>query len=1000
MLIENFYENVDVLHVNMMPRRNYYIPFESAEAALGSKRRSESARFVDLNGQWGFLYYSSILDVLDKSLEALVNAQTESISVPSTWQHSGYDQANYTNVRYAIPFDPPFVPNDNPVGLYTRSFSVEESELEFDFHLNFEGVDSAFYVWVNGQWLGYSQVSHSISEFDVTPYLQVGDNQLAVLVLKWSDGTYFEDQDKFRTSGIFRDVYLLKRPREHLVHYLVQQELSDDFSTARLDLDFLVMDPDLVVSAYQLYGPDGQLLQEGESWQEVTIEQVHLWTAETPELYTLIFQVGQEWFRERIGFRRFEFIDNVFHLNGRPIKLYGVNQHDSRPRTGATVSVAEQIEDLRLMKEHHINAIRTAHYPKSPEFYELCDQYGFYVMSEADVEEHGVVELYGRGWNANYNQLADDPRYIEVIKDRVAASIIPNQNFTSIFMWSMGNESGFGITFEEALKYAYELDPSRPRHYEAFHYADPDRVNDTTYLSCYSRMYPSVEETEELYLKQPEKPFVLCEYAHAMGNGPGDLRAYHELMERYPTFMGGFVWEWCDHAIVLGTDEHGHDYFGYGGDEGSRFHDGNFCVDGLVSPDRVPHRGLKEFQAIHRPIVLKAVDTEKACITLQNQLFFASTDSRFRATLQHQENGVIVEEYKFTVPAIPAKGEAVLEVPFAFHPDVLTHLNLHVEWAEEQLLIQAGTTVSSEQYLVYDQPLILPESENVPLGQSWAVEDYADRLQISNRENQWTFDKRTGGFSSWIANGQSVLKTPMEWTVWRAPTDNDRNVKPAWQEAGFYQPTTKFYSCEWEIVGEDLVLETHLGLVPIYREKILDIKARWTLTSAGRISLTADLTRNQLHPFLPRIGLQLGLKKELDRVEYLGNGPWEAYQDKHEASYFGRFAARVVDLYEHHIRPQESGSHRGTHELIVHGQAGQGICIQSQAGFSFNASYYSLETLTEVSHDHELTEADHLVLLLDVEQAGIGSNSCGPALSTDYHLLDETYRLELTMHLL
>ncbi|WP_394404726.1 glycoside hydrolase family 2 TIM barrel-domain containing protein [Streptococcus sp. 20-1249] len=1000
MLIENFYENVDMLHVNMMPRRNYYIPFESAEAALTASRRSQSARFLDLNGQWQFSYYASILDVLDWTLEDLIATHKDSIAVPSTWQNSGYDQLNYTNVRYAIPFDPPFVPTDNPVGLYTRAFSVEEADLGLDFHLNFEGVDSAFYVWVNGQWVGYSQVSHSISEFDVTPYLQAGENQLSVLVLKWSDGTYFEDQDKFRTSGIFRDVYLLKRPKQHLFHYLVQQELTDDFSKASLDLDFLVMDPDVTVSAYKLYSPDGQLLEEGQDWSALTVENVALWTAETPELYTLVFQVGGEWFRERVGFRRFEFIENVLHLNGRPIKLYGVNQHDSRPRTGATVTIEEQIEDLRLMKEHHVNAIRTAHYPKAPEFYELCDQYGFYVMSEADVEEHGVVELYGRGWNANYNKLADDPRYIEVIKDRVAASIIPNQNFASIFMWSMGNEAGFGVTFEEGLKYAYKLDPIRPRHYEAFHYADPERDNDTTYLSCYSRMYPTLEETEELYLKHPEKPFVLCEYSHAMGNGPGDLRAYYELMQQYPTFMGGFVWEWCDHAIVLAEDENGKAQFGYGGDDGSRFNDGNFCVDGLVSPDRVPHQGLKEFQAIHRPIVIKAVDPEKGTVTLENKLFFAATGTRFKAKLELQENGKVVAEYALVLPDIPAKQTAELELPFTFNTAVLTHLNLHVALAENQSLLPAGTFVSSEQVLVFDHALVLPEVERAVNTADWQVEEFADRLEISKGNLVWTFDKTSGGFSDWSVDDQSQLESPMTWTVWRAPTDNDRRVRQAWQDAGFYQPLTKFYSCDWEQNGEDFVLHTHVGLTPIYREKVLDVQATWTLTAAGQIKVSSHMTRNPLHPFLPRVGLQLGLKKDLSQATYLGQGPWEAYQDKQEASYFGQFESPVADFYEHHIRPQESGSHVGAHQLILQNQVGQGLHIQSQEGFSFNASYYSLETLTETKHDHELVEADYLVLLLDAKQAGIGSNSCGPELAENYKLLDESFHLELTFNML
>lgn len=1003
MLVENFYENMDIRHVNTLPRRNYYIPFEDEEVARTAQNRKASARFLALNGQWRFSYFPSILSILDRNLEDLVAEQVDTITVPSTWQHSGYDRHNYINVRFPIPFDPPYVPTDNPVGLYTRTFHLTEEDVKhFDLHLNFEGVDAAFYVWINGQWLGYSQISHSISEFDITAHVKDGQNELAVLVLKWCDGTYFEDQDKFRTSGIFRDVYLLKRSKERLNHYLIETDLSADFQSAQLSIQVLEKTGQASISAYKLYSPQGNLLIEGKTWETLSLPQVELWSAETPALYHLLFQVGEEWFSERIGFRKFEIVDNVFLVNGKAIKLYGVNHHDSRPQTGSAVTLVEQIEDLRLMKEHHINAIRTSHYPKSPEFYELCDHYGFYVMSEADIEEHGVVELYGRGYNDNYNLIADDVRYIEVVKDRVEASIIPNQNFTSIFMWSMGNEAGFGVTFEEALQYAAQLDPTRLRHYEGYCYADPNRDNDTRYLSVFSRMYLGLEELENDYLKHPEKPFILCEYSHAMGNGPGDLKAYHDLIQAYPCFMGGFVWEWCDHAIVLADNEDGAVQFGYGGDEGACYHDSNFCVDGLVSPTRIPHRGLKEYQAIHRPLVIEDFNATSGQLTLKNRAFFAATGQDFKAKMYRQVNGQIIEEIEVVLPDCPPQERMEVTLPFNWDASKLEHLLVEIVRNKACPLLATDTFVSREQILVHNvKPEVLDSSDSkVVSTESWTVTETAESLHCSLASLSYQFDKRTGTLSSWKIDDKEQLFAPMNWTVWRAPTDNDHKIRLQWEAAGYYQPISKLYRLTWKEEEGDLYLSVHSSLVPVYREKIIDIEATWILTKSGQIRLQAQLRRNPILPFLPRLGLEIHLDKSLNGVSYLGQGPYEAYQDKREASYFGLFESKVEDFYEHHIKPQESGSHQGTQLLLVHDERENGLRVEAETAFSFNASYYDLETLTETKHDYELVEADHLILVVDIAQSGIGSNSCGPELAKEYQLLDEEYRLDWLLSIL
>ena len=658
LLLNEYHENLSIHHVNMMQRRSYYIPFIDATEAINIKDRTNQFNFFSLNGKWDFNYFPSLQLIKDFNHINEINL-SDSIDIPSVWQMKGYDYNQYTNVKYPIPYNPPFVPTDNPCAIYKKEFDFNIDSEKQDYHINFEGVDSCFYFWINDKFVGYSQISHSISEFDISNYLVNGKNTITVLVLKWCDGTYFEDQDKFRMSGIFRDVYILTRSKSRINDFKLTTSVNVLSNEGVINLEILetVGNPNI---SYTLLEPNNTVISSGniiENNLQINISNAQLWDAENPNLYTLLLQTETEVIKEKVGLREIKIENSILKINDVPIKIKGVNHHDSDPFKGYAITYDDLIIDLKLMKENNINSIRTSHYPKAPIFYELCDEYGFYVMSEADIETHGVVELYGLGYLDNYNMIADDVIYKESIIDRIDSSIVPFKNKSCIFMWSLGNESGYGINFETGAKYAKDLDSSRPIHYEAAHYANKQRTNDFSNLDVISRMYPSVEEIKAYFEKGIDKPFVLCEYAHAMGNSPGDLTKYDELIQKHDEFIGGYVWEWCDHALFMKNCKNGKKAYGYGGDFGERNHDGNFCMDGLVYPDRTPHTGLLEYKNINRPIRALSFDEANNKVKLRNMLDFKNINEFLNVTYKIHANGELISSQHLVIDSLKPKEE-------------------------------------------------------------------------------------------------------------------------------------------------------------------------------------------------------------------------------------------------------------------------------------------------------------------------------------------------------
>ena len=838
MVLNREYETFE--RVGVEKPRSYYIPFaEKQEFAFahGILDRKASEQFVSLDGVWQFRAHE---DISDASVEEEL---PDAIPVPSCVQMHGYDQIQYINTRYPIPVDPPYVRVKNPAFHYRRTVTI--NDLSQKYYLNFEGVDSFFYVYVNGKQAGYSQISHATSEFDITAYIQAGENVLDVVVLKWSAATYLECQDKFRFTGIFRSVYLLARPKDHITDFKIETKFSGN------DGELTVRNLSTIAFLVQFCGEMKSV--EPNTSVLFSVKNVEKWAAENPKLYDVVLWANGEKILQRAGFRTSEIKNGIYLINGDKVKLKGVNRHEFSPVAGATVTIEETVRDLELMKAANVNAIRTCHYPDCPEFYDLCDAMGFYVMDEADVETHGMakqcVALSREAWQAFANSGIAD----KSVTDREITLYERDKNRTCVVIWSLANESSYGKMFYDGADYIHAHD-TRPVHYEgAWEMADKSDYY-TRRIDIASRMYPVLEFFDEfLQDKKETRPLVLCEYSHSMGNSNGDLNDYWKLIDSNDRFMGGFIWEWRDHAIKT---ERG---YLYGGDFGEREHDGNFCVDGLLNPDFTPKSGYYEMQAIY------GGKREKKCKL--------------------------------------SECERLTELP---REKPLSHM--------------------------------------------------------------------LGANGELTSVGNVGFAVPLKINVFRAYLDNDRFIRGEWSNYEDVQQTAYNItetSNQVKVVGK--MLKSCLApimdftFVYMFYEKAFDVELNYKV---------ADYVS-----YLPRIGVSFALPKTIaERFTYMGYGPHESYIDKHLASEYGEFDSLAEKEYFRYEKPQESGSHFGTTELMLCG----GMKIVAQKPFSFSVLPYSAQTIAKAKHDFDLCEDGNVYISLDIAMSGVGSNSCGPALAEEY----------------
>ncbi len=961
-----YHEDPTALHIGTLPVHCAFTVFAKGQDPFAA--RESSALIESLNGDWGFRYYDSIIDLEDFFTDATFE---QTIPVPSNWQLHGYDRPQYTNVCYPIMFNPPFVPDDTPVGVYKRSYNYISDGLRRI--LAFEGVDSCLYLFVNGEFAGYTQVSHSVSEFDITPFLKPGENTIVCAVLKWCDGTYLEDQDKIRLSGIFRDVYIVSRPQIRLDDFRITADCTGKLGICLKGFEALVT----------LQSPNGQTVfkqsvEDGKPF-EYLLKDARLWSPESPTLYSLTIETDSEVIGEKIGFRSISVENGTVVFNGKPIKLHGVNRHDSYPDTGYCASESQMRRDLELMKQHNMNAVRTSHYPSAPLFYRLCDEYGFYVIAEADLESHGCVEVYNDfKWSAQnaYNGIAliaKDERFREAIADRGRRLVCQNFNRPCIVMWSLGNESGWGGNMLEEAKVIKAEDSTRLVHYESTYRLDdtPDDI-----LDVVSQMYPSIESMREYLKNDAEKrPLILCEYSHAMGNGSGDLEDYQDIFYSSDRFAGGCIWEWCDHAVIIGRTDSGKPKYGYGGDFGERHNDGNFCMDGLVYPDRTPHTGLLEAKAVFAPIRVERIGNRfvfKSFLVFENAEQLLCCEYEITDGERHISDGRLdfslppMGETQITVPEAQGVEGSFVNIDFVFKAKNKT------AWCEK------GFVVCRSRITLCEKPEI---SE---LGGKRAVlTETPMSFIVEAGDIEYTFDRRRGCINSIKKNGSQLLDKPIEWNFFRAPTDND-TMKGDWFRAHLNDYDVKVYETYAEQTDECVRIRlSHSFGWNIY-QPFCRAETEITVSDGCLRIVTNGETSNKV-TFLPRFGLRLFLPKRFCNVRYRGFGPFESYCDKRHASYPGEFSADISDMFEDYIRPQENSSHFGCRFAEI-SDAETTIRFEAANYFSFNASRYTQEELTEKRHNFELEKSAGSVICIDSGMAGVGSASCGPELAEKYRI--------------
>lgn len=989
MLNLNFHKNQKTLHEGCEAPRAYFIPYHSKEAALTGVREL-SSQFKNLCGEWDFRFYSTPADLPDFTEEGFTT-DWDRLTVPMNWQYAldrGYDVPNYSNTNYPIPCDPPHVPDDNPCGLYHRTFELSAEELNAKkIYINFEGVDSCFYLYVNGKFAAYSQVSHMTSEVDITSYVHAGENDLKVLVFKWCDGTYLECQDMWRLSGIFREVYLLVRPEKHIEDIFVHTNLAYDFATANVTVDLALKD----TAAYEWSFSDaeGNEIAGGLNREvSVALDEPRLWSDEDPYLYTLTLFCEGEWIVIPVGLRKIEVKNKVVYINGKKVKAKGVNRHDSHPIFGHATPYEHILNDVLLLKRHNVNMVRTSHYPNDPRFTELCDKYGLYVVDETDLETHGMWAMGGNNW------LTENPEWRDAYVDRVRLLVERDKNHPCVIMWSLGNESGYGDNHRAMSMWVKGRDQSRLVHYEGCN-VGWKKEQEVEYLDIESRMYPDADYAirycnDENYTL----PYFLCEYCHAMGNGPGDLKDYWDAIWSHDSFFGGCVWEMIDHSVAI--DVNGKTGYTYGGDFGDKPNDGNFCVDGLVYPDRRPHTGMLELKQVLAPFVITSDDPLSGKFTIKSRRFFKDL-SDLKLTWKLRKNGKTIAHGEQILSTAPM-GEETIELALPEQIDGFTTLiftavqNEATDWADvgyEVGFYQFELSATAEKGV---QPVA---SATVKKSQQ------GNTLTIAAGETVYSFDTFHGLLVSIVDSGKEMLDEPVKPTVWRAPMDNDKNIRWRWQDYGFNRAQIKCYSAYVSAESDEAVtFTTEIAMGGYMRQQFLRATIDYTVSADGSLTIAHKVKVNAYEdrfPFLPRYGMTFVMPQGNEKLAYYGYGPHESYIDKHLSTYRDLFNSTVTDNFEPYVYPQENSSHYDTDWTQISAQDGRGLFFTSDKRFSFNAQHYSAETLDAVKHDYELVPEKRTYVTVDYKVSGCGSNSCGPGLAEKYQLKEREFDFTFTV---
>lgn len=999
------WENHQIDGINRMPARAHFLTFPSKEKALLNNNRYTHA-FKNLNGVWKFMF----LDAPEYSPEGFFNSdfdvtKMDDITVPGNWQLQGYGKMHYSDLWYNFPINPPYVPTENPTGIYKRTFFVEESYRDKKIIIRFCGVDSAYHLWINGKEVGYSKVARNESEFDITDIIRVGEeNDVTVRVYQWSDGTYLEDQDMWWESGIFRDVELIGVPKDGINDYKVIADLDDEYKNGIFKVEAFLRTTKEVNVTFELVDAGENTVftktvvtKEGKACIDEVIADVNHWTAETPYLYKLFMTVeddGQivEVIPQNVGFRNIRLNGETFLVNGVAIKFKGVNRHDYSPQNGRVVSREEIEKDIILMKQFNINAIRTSHYPNSYYLYDLCDEYGMYLIAETDLECHGF-ELTG-----DYKWITDDPSWELAYVSRMTRMIERDKNHPAIIFWSLGNESAFGCNFRKMTDVAHEMDPTRLVHYEGDF--------DVESADVYSTMYTWIENPKKPYLmkdiiEKSKKPHIHCEYCHAMGNGPGNLKDYQDLVYAHDKLQGGFVWEWFDHGIESFT-ESGEKYYRYGGDFGDDPSNKDFCIDGLIMPDRTPSPGLYEYKKVIEPITTTAVDIQKGIINLLSRYDFANLD-RFNLVYKVMEDDVILQTGFMAVPSIEARANKDITLPYDLSaikvkPGAHYYVNISYQLREDTSYASSGHELATAQFelpLYKEGIMVRPEG-------ILNVEKEHTTLHVKGANFSLDFNLVNGNLMNIVRDGMQVLSKGPRLTLWRAPISNDMEIIDKLKKVYFlhlehevvmnidYHMEGNILKVEVDTINSTTNSAWHFKTKYVYTvcpsgDILIDVEG----TPSGRVDLAPDM--------LPRIGVSMHLDKSMEHVRYFGMGPGENYADSKEAAQMGLYANTVDGLFTNYVIPQENGNHMGCKWVSMTNDRGMGLLASTEGDFNFSASWYEDKDLDDAKHTCDLVKRDYIIFNVDYKQNALGTNSCGQWQLDKYRAKFEDFKLSFRL---
>lgn len=1013
------WQNPQMLQKGREPAHATLIGHHSVSSALRGGR-GYSHFYRQLNGSWKFLWTPTPAMAPDNFAEPLYDdSDWDEIPVPSNWQMLGYGIPIYTNVNYPIPHDPPFVPDENQVGCYRREFYLPNGWSGKRVFVTFDGVDSCYYVYINGQEVGFSKVPHMPAEFDLTDYLQEGPNVLAVKVFQWSDGTYLEDQDMWRMSGIFRDVYLTCTDDLRLRDLNAIPDLNEDLSVgmlqvratvknygeaaaSRLNLKLLDMEEAEVAAANLDF--DLEAGGEEQAMNVLTVTSPRLWNPETPNLYRLVATLYDAQgkllcaYKVNVGFRKVEIRGVELYVNNVSVKLKGVNRHDTHTALGHVTPVESLVQDITLMKRHNINMVRTSHYPNDPRWLDLCDEYGLFVMDETDLESHGdgICDF----------ALSSHPDWKAAYLDRIERMIRRDINHPSIIFWSLGNESGYGDNHVAMAALAHELDPTRPVHYEGGY--------DAPELDIVSTMYPFIREVEDMPYERNKtpldveaasddgRPYFMCEFAHAMGQGPGELNDYWQAVLDNKRLIGGCIWEWVDHGLMA-EDEDGNEFYAYGGDFGDKPNDGEFCVDALCYPDRTPHTGLLEYKKIIQPVRVTAVDLDNGRVALTNMKFFTDLTDLIGRWQVVCNDRVVAGGLMDCLDIAPGETrEITLPLPKATS-NAHWLLNFTFVTKLETIWAPAGYELAKDQLVLRRMQVeAAPLAPLPPI----EVEEVADGLILYGEEFVAAFDLTTGLLTDYEYQDVPLLEEGPKVNFWRAPTDNDRcpdgeagrGYVRAWTQMGLDKIQRRIAACAWEQPAPQVVRVTVEEVDgPYTRQPVCHTKTVYTVYGDGSIRVKVDFTpRADLAP-LARLGTRWQLDGELDRLAFFGRGPHENYRDKKASTLLGLYRSTVAEQHEPYVRPQENGAHTDTAFAAVTNDLGMGLIFCGAPDFIFTAHDYSDEALTEAEHVHELEPEDVTYINIDCAHSGLGTAACGPKLLPENRLYPCPATLEYVM---